>query len=468
VCNGAPGANGTTGTQGPNGVGALIDTVAIASGNVNCPYGGTEIITGLNNDGTGVLIDQIGNPDPRNLLNTSLVCNGGGMSWANVTGTSQQMVSNAGYIADNNTARVVLTLPTSPNVGDVLRIKGEGLAGWSIAQNAGQSIVIAGVTTHFPASSTSGWTAQTSGLPVSASWQSVASSADGTHLVAAAYFGVGIYTSADSGATWTQQMSGLPASGWSSVASSADGTHLVAVGDSGVYTYVDSSATWTLQTSGLPASAAAWQSVASSVDGTNLVAVGYTGIYTSADSGATWTQQTNGLPASVDWLSVASSADGTRLVAVEELTGTGAIYTSADSGATWWQLTVGLPASAKWYSVASSADGKYMVAVVRGGGIYASADGGASWTQQTTGALASASWKSVASSADGTHLVAVALSSGSVYTNGSTEPINSNETTTTGTSGYVSGGPYDSLELLYLGNGSFGILSSVGTDFLAR
>jgi hypothetical protein len=85
------------------------------------------------------------------------------------------------------------------------------------------------------------------------------------------------------------------------VASSADGAKLVAVsiriGASGglIYTSSDSGATWTQTT----APRQDWQQVASSSDGTKLVAVssnlvatghafgGY--IYTSSDSGATWT-----------------------------------------------------------------------------------------------------------------------------------------------------------------------------------
>src|SRR5207247_763494 len=67
-------------------------------------------------------------------------------------------------------------------------------------------------------------------------WNSVASSADGTKLVAAGgdtYCGYfvcylylfPIYTSADPGVTWTQ--TSAPNNYWSSVASSADGTKLV-------------------------------------------------------------------------------------------------------------------------------------------------------------------------------------------------------------------------------------------------
>jgi len=65
-------------------------------------------------------------------------------------------------------------------------------------------------------------------------WQSVASSSDGTKL-AAVVDGGGIYTSTDSGETWTQ--TSAPYLGWQSVASSSDGNKLVAVVyGGGIYT----------------------------------------------------------------------------------------------------------------------------------------------------------------------------------------------------------------------------------------
>jgi hypothetical protein len=185
---------------------------------------------------------------------------------------------------------------------------------------------------------------------------SLASSADGTKLVAAgggpdtdaggAYTGGAcIYTSADSGATWTQTTA--PRLSWAPVASSADGTKLVAVAvGHGIYTSADSGATWTQTTAPDPF----WQSVASSANGTKLVAVSTDldpatlklvggNIYTSSDSGATWTQTGT----KQHWNSVASSSDGTKLVAVSgdllaplKIIG-GYIYTSSDSGTTWTQ-----------------------------------------------------------------------------------------------------------------------------------
>ena len=83
-------------------------------------------------------------------------------------------------------------------------------------------------------------------------WWSVASSADGTKLVAAAY-GSGIYTSTNSGLTWISN--NAPARNWYSVASSADGKKLVAVinvlstsGAGGIYSSTNGGDSWWLTT----------------------------------------------------------------------------------------------------------------------------------------------------------------------------------------------------------------------------
>jgi hypothetical protein len=128
-----------------------------------------------------------------------------------------------------------------------------------------------------------------------------------------------IFISGDSGANWTQ--ASAPSNGWLSVASSADGTKLVAVnlnyndfapwGALGsIYISTNSGVTWTPTT----APANGWSSVTSSTDGTRLTAAGSPeGIYVSTDSGATWMQAS--APGEV-WSSVASSADGNKVVAV--------------------------------------------------------------------------------------------------------------------------------------------------------
>jgi hypothetical protein len=127
----------------------------------------------------------------------------------------------------------------------------------------------------------------------------------------------GIYFSADSGMTWTQ--SSAPSNNWISVASSASGSNLVAAassdqgGDGLIYTSGDAGVSWG------PASVPAnnWLSAAASADGTRLVAIG-TGIaevaYVSTNSGATWASVEP--PAEADWSAIACSADGNNVIAV--------------------------------------------------------------------------------------------------------------------------------------------------------
>ncbi len=60
-------------------------------------------------------------------------------TWAEVTGTTQAMTVNTGYIA-NNAALVTLTLPATAALGSVFAVAGKGAGGWKIAQNASQVI----------------------------------------------------------------------------------------------------------------------------------------------------------------------------------------------------------------------------------------------------------------------------------------------------------------------------------------
>jgi hypothetical protein len=202
----------------------------------------------------------------------------------------------------------------------------------------------------------------------------VASSASGSNLVAVGYSGNlgSIYLSTNSGATWA-----TPAGPsnfwltniWSAVASSADGTKLVAAAEASVesssflpgpiYTSANSGVTWT--PSGAPSNV--WYSVACSADGTRLVAAAYAGpsqvggtgyLYTSADSGVTWT---NVSPSTNYWISVASSASGTNLIAVslfdQSPANPGVIWRSTNSGVHWSED----PLTGYFNSAASSADG---------------------------------------------------------------------------------------------------------------
>src|SRR3984957_3223997 len=243
-------------------------------------------------------------------------------------------------------------------------------------------------------------------------WSSIASSADGTKLVGTE-FNV-IWVSTNAGITWSSNdvAGGLF---FRSAAISADGSELVAVAGLNspgpIYTSTNSGASWTQTT----APTNLWTSVASSADGSKLVAVAESGttyltngnvIYTSTDAGLTWTL--TGAPTNNTWVTVASSADGSKIVAASQFAyvpspGNGGIYTSTDSGMTWTSNNV---TKTRWQSVAPSADGSKLVAVAdvgQGGWIYTSTNSGATWASNNA---PNYSWTSVASSADGNKLIA--------------------------------------------------------------
>lgn len=67
-------------------------------------------------------------------------------AWTEVTGTSQSMAVNNGYIL-NNAGLVTATLPTTAAVGDLISLVGKGAGGWLLAQNASQLIHFSSATT---------------------------------------------------------------------------------------------------------------------------------------------------------------------------------------------------------------------------------------------------------------------------------------------------------------------------------
>lgn len=73
---------------------------------------------------------------------------GSGITWTSVSGATQTLAVNNGYIANRSGANVAFTLPTTAAVGDTIRIVGvtNGPNGWSIAQNASQQISLGSVS----------------------------------------------------------------------------------------------------------------------------------------------------------------------------------------------------------------------------------------------------------------------------------------------------------------------------------
>jgi hypothetical protein len=257
--------------------------------------------------------------------------------------------------------------------------------------------------------------------PTNLNWSAVASSADGSRLIAAAYNS--LWTSTNSGLTWASNT--IPSSSGIGVVSSANGDRLVAVATTYstniMYTSTDSGTTWmsnniipschSLASSAdgqklLVAGGTVWTSTnagsswvsnnppggcisaASSSDGSTLIVGCYVGhIYVSRNSGISW--QANGSPGGIFW-SLACSADGTTIFAGNSADHS---YTSTNSGLTW--MANNFPGT----YFASSADGTKLVA--GGAYIYTSTNSGTTWVSNNfprAGYL-------VASSADGNKLV---------------------------------------------------------------
>lgn len=388
------------------------------------------------------------------------------------TAANIQALANFGYLATNNLVPVVVTLPASANIriGETVRVAGSGAGGWRIAQNAGQSVLMANLLDN---SVGQNFTPRGSVL----NWRSVAVSADGSKMVASANPG-GIYTSADYGTTWTPQP-GSPVA--QCVASSGSGVNLVAGVNGGqLYLSTSSGVSWTPQ----GGSGFAWNSVASSLDGTKFIAcatgaggVVYTyaaGIWTlrfsatsftavassadgarllaappgmplrvSQDSGVTWS---NRGPSGVSWTAVTMSTDGSRMFAV----GNGSpIYVSSDYGANWMSVIQSVP----WTSIASSADGARLAAVFTTGGIFVSTDSGMTWSLRNLSS--STSWTSVGMSSDASTIAAGGT--------GSLIYVSAQNSTTPGVAGYLSGARLAAVELEYVGGGVFIPISYVGS-----
>ena len=274
----------------------------------------------------------------------------------------------------------------------------------SIASSADGSHLIVGalVGRQVLLSTNYGANWRTSTLPA-IEWTAVASSADGTTLAAASSSGP-LYLSTNSGSLWTTNK--VPANNWSSLAMSADGKTLAAVVSvDGVPVYVTTNAgtSWgSTNVSGMPGA-----TVSCSADGKRLAVLTDGMFFSSTNAGSTWTFMTH-VGAANRNSPIASSADGQKLAVAFS---TDAIYTSTNFGATWTSNNV---PQVNWISIASSADGTKLVAVAGGGSagsgpIYSSTDSGAIWTSNN---VARQAWSAATSSADGCRLAAVTSSAG--------------------------------------------------------
>lgn len=138
---------GTSGqTLRSNGASALPTwgTLGIAGGGTNLtttPTNGQLLI----GNGTGYTLSTLTASTGISITNAAgsitIASTGGGYTWTVVTGTTQTIAINNGYIC-GNAALITYTLPSTAAVGSMFIVQGRDAGGWRIAQNAGQQIIV--------------------------------------------------------------------------------------------------------------------------------------------------------------------------------------------------------------------------------------------------------------------------------------------------------------------------------------
>jgi len=125
---------GTTGESnviriGTTGTGTQLQNKCFIAGIYNTSIGATNHIVSVDSNG------QLG-----------LTSGPESFTWTDVTGATQAMVPNNGYVADHTTL-ITFTLPTVAAFGTLMSVVGLNTGGWKIAQNAGQNIQFGNLST---------------------------------------------------------------------------------------------------------------------------------------------------------------------------------------------------------------------------------------------------------------------------------------------------------------------------------
>lgn len=115
------------------GASNAITSLALTDGQLAIGNTGSDPTAATLSAGTGVSITNGAGSITINAV-------GSGLSWTVVTGASQAIAVNSGYIA-NNAGTVAFTLPTTSAVGSIIAVTGiNNATGWSIAYTTNQQI----------------------------------------------------------------------------------------------------------------------------------------------------------------------------------------------------------------------------------------------------------------------------------------------------------------------------------------
>lgn len=114
------------------GASNAITSLALTNGQLAIGNTGSDPTASTLTSGTGIGITNAAG-------SITVNATGGGVTWTDVTGTSQTMSVNNGYVADN-AGLVTLTMPSSAAIGDTVIIVGKGAGGWKIVYTTSQQI----------------------------------------------------------------------------------------------------------------------------------------------------------------------------------------------------------------------------------------------------------------------------------------------------------------------------------------
>lgn len=195
---------------------------------------------------------------------------------------------------------------------------------------------------------------------------------------------------------------------WNSVASSLDGTILAAIAtNDGIWISNNSGNDWSkvyisenenLTSDNLPI----WVSITLNDKGTKFAAVQYNGYIWKSSNGITWEKSSK---FTKDWLKITSNSEGNILAAISETE----VWVSTDYGQNW-SKSKSLEERRVYSisSIASNSEGNILLISVTRGNLWISKDTGSTWKEITsTGDIKQ--WSSVTSNSKGDILAATDL-----------------------------------------------------------
>jgi hypothetical protein len=119
----------TTDSAGANAWIALTDGQIVVGSSAGSPAAASL------SAGTGISITPGSN-------SISIAATGAaGITWANISGTTQAAAVNTGFVV-GNASQTTITLPATAALGSTVTIQGKGAGGWILAANTGQTIQV--------------------------------------------------------------------------------------------------------------------------------------------------------------------------------------------------------------------------------------------------------------------------------------------------------------------------------------